>query len=82
MVVSAPYIDHNVEALRELFPVVGNIGCEISGDPVAPDNYPVLVVTEVGCAEPECALILIKQALFTHVRDGICYVAVIEKGLL
>ena len=55
MVVGTPDVDHVVDTL-ELVPVVGDVGGEVGVLPVRLDEDAVLVVTEVGGTEPQCAL--------------------------
>ncbi len=62
VVVGAPDVDDAVEAAVELVLVVGDVGGEVRVVAVGLDEHAVLVVTEVGRAEPHRALVLVDVA--------------------
>ena len=61
MVVGAPDIDDVVDAL-ELIPVIGNIGGEVGVLAIGLDQDAVLVIAQVGGAEPQGAVLGIEVA--------------------
>ena len=70
MVVGAPDVDDFFEAAAEFVVVIGDVGGEVSGNAVVPDNDPVLVVAEIGAAQPERTVLVISVALFPQLRAG------------
>ena len=56
VVVGAEQVDAAVEAALALVEVVGGVGGEVGQLAVGPDQHPVLVVAEVGGAQPERAV--------------------------
>ena len=62
VVVGAEHVDQALEAALELVPVVGDVGGEVGRLAVGADQDPVLVVAEVGRAQPERALALVGVA--------------------
>ena len=56
VVVGAPDVDEQVEAAGELVAVVGDVGQQVGVLAVALDQHPVLVVAEVGGAQPDRAV--------------------------
>ena len=63
VVVGAEHVDQAAEAALELVPVVGDVGGEVGRLAVGADQHPVLVVAEVGGAQPERALAAVGVAL-------------------
>ena len=57
VVVGAPDVDQQVEAPGELVAVVGDVGEQVGELAVALDQHPVLVVAEVGGAQPHRAVL-------------------------
>ncbi len=66
MVVGAPQIDEVVEAAHHLVVVVGHVAHEVGGLAVALDEHAVLVVAQIGGAEPQGAVLLVEVALLAH----------------
>ena len=57
VVVGAEHVDQPAEAALQLVPVVGDVGGEVGRLAVGADQDPVLVVAEVGGAQPEGAVV-------------------------
>ena len=58
VVVGAPDVDEQLEAAGELVAVVGDVGEQVGGLAVGLHEDPVLVVAEVGGAQPDGAVLL------------------------
>ena len=66
VVVGAEQVDAQVEAALPLVEVVGGVGGEVGRLAVALDEDPVLVVAEVGRAQPDRAVLLEDVALLAQ----------------
>ena len=62
VVVGAPDVDQLVEAAAELLDQVADVGGEVGRLAVGPDHDAVLVVAELGRAEPQRAVLLVHVA--------------------
>ena len=62
VVVGAPDVDEQVEAAGELVAVVGDVGQQVGGLAVGLDEHAVLVVAEVGAAQPDGAVGVVDHA--------------------
>ena len=63
VVVGAEYVDHPIEpANQELVTVVREVACEIGEIAVAPDQNAVAAVAELGGAEPDRPVRLVRRA--------------------
>ena len=69
VVVGAPHVDDVVDALV-LVPVVGHVGGEVGVLAVLLHEHAVLVVAEVGGAEPQGPVLLVEVALLAQAREG------------
>ena len=70
MMVGAQHVDQQVEPALELVPVVGDVGSEVGGLAVGPDQDPVLVVAEVSAPQPERFVAAIAVALLLELGQG------------
>jgi hypothetical protein len=61
-VVDPPDVDEVIEAAAELLGDVADVRGEVGRLAVGPDHDPVLVVAEVGGAEPQRAVLLVEVA--------------------
>ena len=68
VMVGAEHVDQPVEAALELVPVVGDVGGEVGRLAVGADQDPVLVVAELGGAQPERALVAVDVAALARAR--------------
>ena len=68
--VGTPQIDQVVEAAHHLVVVVGHVAHEIGGLAVALDEHAVLVVAQIGRAEPQGTVLFVKVALLAHGVQG------------
>lgn len=64
MVVGTPDVDDVVDAL-ELIPVIGNVGGEVGVLAVGLDQDAVLVIAQVGGAEPQGAVLGVEVAILS-----------------
>ena len=69
MVVGAPNVDDVVDAL-ELVPVIGNVGGEVGVLAVGLDQDAVLVVAQVGGAEPQGAVLGVEVAHLVELLES------------
>ena len=70
VVVGAEHVDQAVEAALELVAVVGDVGGEVGRLAVGADQDPVLVVAELGRAQPGRALALVDVAARRAARSS------------
>ncbi len=70
VVVGAPDIDHTVIAAFEFVHVVGDVGGEIGRLAIVAYHDAIFFVTEVGGAEPQCALVLVDVAAVFQTFNG------------
>ena len=82
MVVGAPEEDQPVEPAPALVPVVGGVGPEVGGRPVGADQRPVLVVPELGGAQPHRPVAVLDHAPLAQVVDGLGDGAGLVQGAL
>ena len=71
VVVGAPEEDQPVEPAPALVPVVGGVGTEVGRGPVGADQRAVLVVAELGGAQPHRPVALLDHAPGAQVLDGL-----------
>jgi hypothetical protein len=69
VVVGAPDIDQVVEAAAELFGDIADVRSEVRRLPVGPIDHTILVVAEVGRAEPDRAVLLVDVAMLAESLD-------------
>ena len=69
MVVRAPDVDEVVETAAELLGHVPDVGGEIGRLAVRAEDHPILVVAEIGRAEPDRAVLLVDVAAFAQPLD-------------
>ena len=71
VVVGAEQVDLLGEAAVLLGQVVGGVGGEVRRLAVRADHHAVLVVAEVGGAQPDRAAVVVDVALFAEAGDGV-----------
>ncbi len=71
VVICPPDIDLALEAPLALVLVVGNVGGEVGVLPVGTDQDPILVIAELGSAQPQGTLLLIGAPLLGEDRQGV-----------
>ena len=71
VVVGAEHVDAEIEAALPLVEVVGDVAGDVGGLTVALDDDAVLVVAEVGGAQPGCAVLLVDVAGLAQLGDGL-----------
>ena len=71
MVIGAEQVDAQVEAALALVDVVGGVGREVGVFAIGLDEHPVLVVVEVGRAQPDCAVHLIDMAVLAQLLEPV-----------
>ena len=73
MMISTEDIDQMIEAAFALVEMISNVRSEISLDAVFADDHTILLVTEIGCPKPRCAIFFIQHAAFFENGQGIVY---------
>ena len=80
--IGAPDVDDPVEATLELVAVIRDIGGDVGVFPVRLDQHPVLLISEIGRAEPHRTFVLeYIPALAEHLDRSIDRAALVEGGL-
>ena len=70
VVVGAPDVDQMIEPAAELLGHVADVRSEVGRLAVGPIDHPILVVAEVGRAEPHSAVLLVDVASLPESLDG------------
>ena len=69
MMVAAPDVNHMIHAL-ELIPVIGNIRSKVRVLAIGLDKNAVLVVAQIGRAEPQGAFLLVEITHLVELLEG------------
>ena len=76
MVIGTEDVQGALETAFELRQQIAEVGGEIGGDAVLAHDHAILVVAEIGGAEPGGAAVVVQMAAFAQSGDGALHVAV------
>jgi hypothetical protein len=69
--VGAEHVDAQIESALPLVQVVGEVAGDVGGLAVTLDDDAILIIAELGGAQPGCAVLLVDRAVGPQLGDGL-----------